>query len=432
MIYSKRGWFDLLLLRVIYQPLINVAYKMMLPKLRRKYTESCGERRGEYDDEKLSKLGAGRPLWVHAVSVGEVQAAVPLIRAARDDGWTHPIILSTTTETGKVMANRLSKDVFDIHVYYPWDKKRFIKAALDCLKPSVFVAMETELWPNMLWELEERKIPAFLVNGRISDRTYKRLRGIGARIGRELFSLFTAFYLRSEEDKQRLTALGIAEGKIFVSGDVKIDALSARKRKGIAVELKALPMTGEAPILIAGSTHEGEEEVVISAYLMLKRERPDARLIIAPRHPDRAADIKAMLPPRIRFSMFSEVAEDWEILIIDKIGLLFDLYSLASAAFVGGSLIPKGGQNILEPAIWGVPIEHGPYMEDFIQPSREFIDLGMATVVDSPSGLADAWLKILRDSAGKEKQRSLSEVYFEKRIGASSRAWSGIKEHLEN
>lgn len=405
----------------------------MLPKLRNKYTEGYDERCGRYDEKKLNMLSAGRPLWVHAVSVGEVQAAVPLICAARDDGWVYPIILSTTTETGKAMANRLGGDLFDLHIYYPWDKKKFVKSALCCLNPCAFVTLETELWPNMLWELKEKKIPAFLANGRISDRTNKKLKSMGGgRIGRELFDLFTALYMRTGEDKKRLTGIGVAAEKIYVSGDGKIDALSARKRLGRTAELKALPGIFGAPIFIAGSTHEGEEWVVIEAYLMLKRECPDARLIIAPRHPERATDVQALLPPEITGSLFSEVTTGWEVMIVDRIGVLFDLYSLATAAFIGGSLVAKGGQNLLEPALWGVPVEHGPYMDDFAQPSSELIGLGLVVVVGSSRELADSWLKILRADDGREKYRRLSAEYFAKRVGASQRVWNGIKEHLES
>lgn len=407
----------------------------MLPELMKKYTEGYGERRGGYSPEKLEILGGRRPLWIHAVSVGEVQAAVPLIRAARADGFDAPVVLSTTTETGKAMALQLGGGAFDLHIYYPWDKREFVRSSLEAIRPLAFVTMETELWPNMLWELRDRKIPSFLANGRVSGRTYKKLRGVaGRKAGREVFGLFSELYLREEEDRKRLLRLGIAGEKLAVTGDGKIDALLSRKESGSGNvrELAALLDAGRAPVFIAGSTHTGEDAVVIDAFLELKRQEPDVRLIIAPRHPERAGSVMALLPSDIKTYLFSELGSDWECLIVDKIGCLFGLYSLAAAAFVGGSLVKKGGQNILEPAVWGVPLQHGPYMDDFAGASGELIDMGIARVAENAGQLAGIWLDILRDGKAREEYRQRCGAYFEKKAGASRRVWSGIKAYLES
>ena len=171
-------------------------------------------------------------MWVHAVSVGEVQAAVPFIKAAREDGWEGPFVISTTTQTGKAMAERLGKDLYDFHIYYPWDKNLFVRRALDALNPAAFAAAETELWPNMLSECRDRGIPAFLINGRISDRTWARVQG-GLRrpLARGAYSLFASLFLRDEEDRERLTRIGVEEKKLFVMGDGKVDALLARRNE---------------------------------------------------------------------------------------------------------------------------------------------------------------------------------------------------------
>lgn len=407
----------------------------MLPKLLKKYTEGYDERRGRYDTEKLKKLGGRAPLWVHAVSVGEVQAAVPLIRAARQDGFGGPVILSTTTETGKAMALRIGAGIFDLHIYYPWDKRRFVRSSLDSIRPLAFVTMETELWPNMLWELKDRGVPAFLANGRISDRTDRKLRNFaGGRIGHELFDLFTSLYLRAEEDKKKLLRLGLAEEKLTVAGDGKIDSLIARKESEAenVRELSVLLEAERSPIVIAGSTHRGEDSIVIKAFIELKRHKRNVRLIIAPRHPERAPDVSAMLPAGVHTSMFSALEKDWECLIIDKIGCLFGLYALATAAFVGGSLVKMGGQNILEPAVWGVRLQHGPYMNDFAEASRELTDEGIALTVKDAEELSDAWLNILREERNREKYKQRCNSYFAKRSGAAFRVWAGIRAYLES
>lgn len=406
----------------------------MLPKLMKKYTEGYGERRGTYDQEKLKKLGGRRPLWVHAVSVGEVLAAVPLIHAARADGWDGPVLLSTTTETGKAMALRIGGGAFDLHIYYPWDKSEFVKSALEAIWPLAFVTMETELWPNMLWELKDRNIPAFLANGRISDRTDRKLRtSTGKRVGREIFNLFSVLYMRADEDKKRLMRLGIAEKKLIVTGDGKIDVLLERKdREAQSVEeLRVQLDSVRGPIFIAGSLHVGEDSAVIDAFLELKKHRPDVRLIIAPRHPERAQSVKVQLPPEIKTYLFSAFEKDWECLVVDKIGILFDLYALGTAAFVGGSLVAKGGQNILEPAVWGVPVQHGPFIEDFAAASRELIDLGLARLTKKTRNLADAWLSILQRNEDRDKYNQLSNSYFEGKAGASRKVWCDIRAYLE-
>lgn len=411
--------------------LLNSVFAVIQPKLLSKYNEGNDERRGCYNEEKLRQLGGERPFWIHAVSVGEVQAAIPLIKAAREDGFTGPIALSTTTETGKAMALRLGEDKFDLHIYYPWDTNKFVKSALDRINPCAFAAMETELWPNMLWELRDRKIPSFLVNGRISDRMYKVFNSpVKRRVVRGMFDLFTGIYLRGDEDKNRLLELGgIAENKIRVAGDCKIDALLARKNDSKRAGDIFSGISGE-PLFIAGSTHSGEEQAALDAYYIVRKEEPRVRLIIAPRHPERAGQVKSLIPKEIKSGLASEGCGGLEILIIDKIGVLFDLYASVSAAFVGGSLVEKGGQNILEPAVWGVPVQHGPYIDDFADAAREFAAMGLAKVVNDAEDLARVWLEIAREDSGKEKYASLSRTYFQKRAGASCRAWNCIKTQM--
>ena len=297
-------------------------------------------------------------MWVHAVSVGEVQAAVPFIKAAREDGWDGPFVISTTTQTGKAMAERLGKDLYDFHIYYPWDKNLFVRRALDALNPAAFAAAETELWPNMLSECRNRGIPAFLINGRISDRTWARVQG-GLRrpLARGAYSLFASLFLRDEEDRERLTRIGVEEKKLFVMGDGKVDALLARRNEAARDKLAAELGEPERPIFIAGSTHTGEDEKVLAAFAILRGRHPEARLVIAPRHPERAAAVALLVPAEYRTVMFSGLTAGWDVLIIDRIGVLFDLYGASRSAFVGGSFADKGGQNILEPFSWGVP--HG-------------------------------------------------------------------------
>lgn len=370
-------------------------------------------------------------MWVHAVSVGEVQAAVPFIKAARADGYRGPFVLSTTTQTGKAMAERLGGGLFDLHVYYPWDKRKFVARSLDSLRPALFITAETELWPNMLWECRKRAIPAFLINGRISDRTWGRIGdGLAKYAAAGVYSLFTELYLRDEEDARRLSAIGVEEKKLHVLGDSKIDALLARKNIAARDGWRERFGAPNRPIFIAGSTHTGEDEKVLSAFDLLRENNPEARLIIAPRHPERADAVAALVPEKYITMRLSALADGWDVLIIDKIGVLFDLYGAAYSAFVGGSFADKGGQNILEPFSWGVPVQYGPHMEDFAQASRAFIAMGAAAQVADERELAGVWSRLAAESGAGEKWQRLSRAYFEKSCGASLRTWKMIKKYL--
>ena len=380
--------------------------------------------------QKLSLLGGEHPLWIHAVSVGEVQAAVPFIKAARDDGFAGKIVLSTTTQTGRAMAERLGSGLYDFHIYYPWDKMKFVKRALDALNPAAFAAAETELWPNMLYECKMRGIPAFLVNGRVSDRTWRRISGgFFKYAASRAFSLFECIFLRDEEDARRLSSIGVDRKKMLVTGDAKVDALLARKN--IASRDEWLDKLGrDRPIYIAGSTHTGEDEKALYAFEQLRAAEPEARLIIAPRHPERADSVCKLIPDKYNFAKLSSpISPEWDILVVDRIGCLFDLYGTARSAFVGGSFTDNGGQNILEPFSWGVPLQYGPHMEDFAQASRAFIAMGAADQVADEKELAAAWIRVAESKDG-EKWHELSREYFEKSRGASMRAWKIIKKSI--
>lgn len=377
---------------------------------------------GLYSAEKLAKLSERRPFWIHGVSVGEVQAAVPLIKAARTAGYDGTAVISTTTKTGRAMAFEIAQDLFDLHVYYPWDRHSFVSEALSAVNPWAFAATETELWPNMLWELQRRGIPAFLVNGRVSDRTLKRLEKPFAKtLAKTVYSLFTEIYLRDESDRERLRALGVDDLRMYVTGDTKIDALIERKR-GTDISLWQLRFRteGESPVFIAGSTHEGEDEVVLEAFKAVKGRIPDARLIIAPRHPERSVTVLEKSKLNFHSSLLSENVQS-EVTVADKIGVLFGLYAISSSAFVGGSFVDKGGQNILEPAVWGIPVQFGPHMEDFRRAADEFLDKGAAARVLNANGLAKAWIRSVRDAELKELCTSVFADYFARNCGASDK-----------
>ncbi|AER66296.1 Three-deoxy-D-manno-octulosonic-acid transferase domain-containing protein [Thermovirga lienii DSM 17291] len=399
-----------------------MAYVASFPYLAFRYREGLKERLGYYEKLKES------PLWVHAVSVGEVQAAFPMVKAIQGGG-NHEVLLSTITSTGRCMARKLLGDSVRL-VYYPWDVPWIVKRTLDRVNPKAYVTVETELWPNLLYELKKRGIPAFLANARFSERSFRK-----ARRHREfwcsLLDCFEKIMARSEEDMTRFLEIGVSSEKVVVTGDCKIDALLAR-RSMVDVEGLRRSLNPEGKrVLLAGSTHEGEDSVVLEAFSRLKDKVRDVRLILAPRHPHRAQKLWEEAKKVGRAVLLSKKEPDWEIMVVDQVGVLFDLYGIADAAFIGGSLVPKGGQNILEPASWGVPIQHGPFMDDFGKVSRELIKLGCAKVVKTAAELYYEWEAVSNEGAAGEIRCPQGKSYVEGLGGAALRNWEIINKSMQ-
>ena len=419
------------MLRAFYSHLINIVFVFIYPKLKNKYSEGLDERRGLPSSEKLKKLQNKRPLWVHAVSVGEVQAAISIIKSARDDSYDGPILLTTTTETGKAMALRVGNSLFDLHLYYPWDRAKYVSSSLDKINPWAFVTIETEIWPNMLWALKDRGIPAILANGRISTRTWRRLSNpLGKRIGRAFYNLFTELCLRDENDKKLLESIDLPAEKLHVTGDTKVDALLTRKESSKTDKLRKEIRADSAPIFIAGSTHQGEYEQLLAAFKSLREKVFDAKLIIVPRHPEKSSLPYDLFHNFYKTVRLSERDNIWDVMIADEIGVLYTLYSFSTAAFVGGSFVDKGGQNILEPVSWGVPVQYGPHMEDFNEASEELLSLGIATQVRTGEELGEVWKQIISDD-DREKYRTISSGYFEKKAAAATKTWKILSSYKQ-
>jgi 3-deoxy-D-manno-octulosonic-acid transferase len=392
--------------------------------LKRKYKTGIGERMG--------RIGEGVPknaLWVHAVSVGEVQSALALLGAAQGQGQAQekplPRVLSTVTVTGRAMAEKLAPPS-TAAIYSPWDVPRFVGRALDTLAPRAYVAMETERWPVMLAELRRRKIPAFLVNGRLSGKSEKRLQGQKA-FWRGVLCCFERLMVRFESDGEKFMALGVPERKIVVTGDCKVDAMLARKSGTDAEKWKFL-RRGGGPLFLAGSTHPGEDEIVLAAFEKVRHIHPLARLLIAPRHPERAPSVANAALRCGRADLLSRLTRDWDVAVADRIGVLFELYAAADAAFVGGSLVPKGGQNPMEPALFGIQVTHGPDMTDFPDAARMDAS-GAAREVGGAESLAGAWLRSLEPDE-RERTRRACEAYFGSVGGAADRSWAVIESYL--
>jgi 3-deoxy-D-manno-octulosonic-acid transferase len=321
-------------------------------------------------DEMVSALKGHPRIWIHAVSVGEVTAAAPIVAALRGKLPQAGIVLSTGTETGQAMARKLIPQA-TAFMYFPLDLFSVVKKVIDRIAPDIVVLTETELWPNFLRHCMKRRIPAVMVNGRISPRSYRRY----ARTSffwREVLKSVLEIGVISAVDRERILAIGAPAANVRVMGNAKYDSLASRV-SGEAWSRKAaqMKMTPETRVFVAGSTHEGEEAIVLTVYRALLQEWPDLRLIVVPRHPERGKAVRDLVTAQgFTGVLLSEIQAGGEpdrgVVVVDVIGELFGLYSLASVVYCGGSLVAKGGQNILEPAAWGKVVFYGPSMEDFL------------------------------------------------------------------
>ncbi len=363
----------------LYNVVLAVAAVTALPyyglrmALTGKYRRSLGAKLGRAPEDIYRAMTGAPRIWMHAVSVGEVTAAAPILAALRRELPKACLVLSTGTETGQDMARRLVTEATAI-IYYPLDIPQVVAKVLDRVRPDVFVMTETEIWPNFLRACRTRGVRAVMVNGRISPRSFRRYSRTRF-FWKEVLGLVDRVGVISATDGERLLALGLSRPRLEILGNAKYDGLAAKvspQLQGeIARRLNIDPASG-TQVFVAGSTHEGEEAVVLEVYGELLRDFPALMLILIPRHVERGSVVRELCR-RGGYEdtiTLSEIAAGKQrtterIVVVDVIGELFKIYSLATVVFCGGSLVPRGGQNILEPAAWGKVVCYGPSMEDF-------------------------------------------------------------------
>jgi 3-deoxy-D-manno-octulosonic-acid transferase len=336
-----------------------------------------------------------RPVvWVHAVSVGEVVAATPVIRRLLESGEV-AVMVTTMTPTGSTrVAETFGKQV--LHVYAPYDLPWTVAAFLRRTRPVLAIIMETELWPNMLHECAHQKLPAVLANARMSARSARRY-GRFAKATRALLECLSHVAVQNNEDGKRFLDLGLSPHKLTVTGSVKFDITISPALRDSAAELRTSYGTTR-PIFIAASTHDGEDAILLDAFAQVLAAQPTALLILVPRHPERFDEVYEL--SRARFSTCrrssGQCPEGKQVIVGDTMGEMMLLYGCADIAFVGGSLIERGGHNMIEPACWGLPIICGPHTFNFADISKRLTqEGGMVTVTDEGSLAAQilAWLE---------------------------------------
>lgn len=310
-----------------------------------------------------NKFGTGQEkiIWIHAVSVGEVIGSKPLISLINKELPNYKVTLSTVTKTGREMAKKLKEKISYVF-YFPFDFPFTIKKVLNKISPSIIILAETEIWPNLLKYAKSRNIPVVLNNGKISSASFARYKKI-LPIFRQILDKISFFCMQTQEDKNKLLALGIASDKISVTGNTKFDLSDINFTKETSLE--NWNIEGRTPVIVAGSTHPKEENAVIESFQEVARKFPEAILILAPRHPERTPQIEQLIKQSgfsyIRRTEMTSSKIKEKIILVDVIGELSKIYSAADIVFLGGSLVPIGGHNLLEPALLSKPIITGPY-----------------------------------------------------------------------
>ncbi|HEY7869855.1 MAG TPA: 3-deoxy-D-manno-octulosonic acid transferase [Methylomirabilota bacterium] len=385
--------------------------------------------------QRLGRLGEGLPpeprCWIHAVSVGESAAAVPLVEGIRRRWPELGIVMSTTTPTGaRIVRERLAGAA--AHRYFPVDLPGPVGRALDATRPRFFIAIETELWPNFLRALARRRVPAMIANGRISDRSFRRYRWVRGLMRRVLADV-TIFAMQTEEDARRIIGLGAPRERVVVTGNLKTD-LRPEPAADAAGWRRRLGLDAAARLWIAGSTHRGEEAVVLDVFARARARCPQLALLLAPRHPERADEVEEIIRGRgltaVRRSRLSGDAPAGAVVILDTVGELAALYALAEVVFVGGSLVPIGGHNLLEPAMHGKPVLTGPYTSNFREGAELLQQGGGAFVVKDAPELERVLSRLLEDPALARRTGEAARAAFAGRAGAVGATLDLIGRHL--
>lgn len=374
MLYVLYNFFSTLLF------IASLPFLPFLLLLGKRFRSGLAQRFGWYSDDVLGVVSGSKPIWIHSASVGEVKAAAQLTRELKEKHPEKKVIISTFTDTGNAMARQ--SRVADAVLFLPLDQLWMVRRTLRRLDPSILIILETEIWPNLLRQACQRGIPTLLLSGRLSTRSFKKYY-LFRVFFRQVISSFSALGMQSEEDALRIISLGADAHRVSVVGNLK-RALSTGQKivNGDAGEENLQGVRHrENPLLVVGSSHRGEEEILIGVYLSLKERFARLQMVLAPRHPQRFAEVEKLLKAKgldyqKKSGTNGQLDFVQDILLLDTLGDLQDFYALGDVAFVGGSLVDAGGHNLLEPARFGKPVLFGPFTGNFTSLASEMKQRG--------------------------------------------------------
>jgi 3-deoxy-D-manno-octulosonic-acid transferase len=423
----------------LYTILYSVCFVLLTPVFlykmwkRGKYRENFWQRFGFYSNEHRQWLAdkKERRCWIQAVSVGEINVALHFISVLQRKFPGLRVVVTTTTSTGYTQAyERLPQEVELL--YFPQDFPWCVQRAYRLIQPDFVVLIESELWPNHIWAGTARGIPLFLVNGRMSPRSergYKRLGWLSRRV----FSQLSLVCAQSHEDAANFTAVGVPSNRVHMTGNMKYD-ISMPHAEAQTVDpvqlLKQIEVSPSQPIVVAGSTHPGEEEILFDLLVRLRPKFPRLFLVLVPRHVERTREVVDLAKRKqVKFILRSEIdshleqtARPYDCLIVNSTGELKWFYKIATVIFVGKSLVGQGGQNIVEAAASGHPVVFGPHMQNFRAIAREFVDHGACVQVADADGLCHAVGELLEDNGRRQTIVEAAHRVIESNVGATARS----------
>ena len=428
----------LAILLLLFMPIL-IPYLALSTKRRPILLQRLGIVRSRPSLRQLAKKP--KPIWVHALSVGEVMATFPLLKAIRYHYHGQPVVFSTSTRSGHNIARDKLNNIVDGIFFFPYDLPFSVKRIVSCIRPSLVIIVETDIWPNFLTEMKTRNVPIVLANAKLSNRSFVGYRRI-LSFSRQIISSFTAIGCQSHEDANRFRQLGIPEDIISVTGNIKFDqSVSSLSIKDIDNLRDSLGINDRQLVWIAGSTHDGEETILQQAFAMLKKEHSNLVIVIAPRHPKRAPSI-ARIFNMAGFSV-STLSERTKVtpqktadaIIIDTLGILMKLYAIADVALVGGSLIPIrgiGGHNPLEPAAFAKPILFGPHMHSFKEIANMLTKARGAIQVTDPESIYTAVQDLINNRKHAQDVGQNAHRVFEANKGAVMRTMAIVSGQFES
>jgi len=411
--------------RVIYDVLFFIFSLVYLPLflLKGKHKAGFAERFGFVPAATRAALRGKKTIWVHGVSVGEVALALRLMEDLRGRFGIEKFVLTTTTVAGREVAAK-GKRAEDELLYFPADFRGAVRRFTDAVRPATVVILETEIWPNLISELSSKKIPVYLLNGRISDRAIRKYRLIRGFLSGVL-SKVDGIGVQDEVMRDRFIEVGAPSGRVHVTGNIKFDWQPAGQAEEAARVVGRRIRREGAVLCVAGSTHEGEEEMIFSAYKKIVERDPRFGLVVAPRHMNRIGSVEAAAArarvPIERLSVPSKGGIEAPVYILDRMGVLASLYRHADIVLMGGSLVPVGGHNLVEPAYYEKPIVFGPYMHNFKEMAAEFKKAGAAVEVRTESELVDALAALASDAPRRLELGAAAKRLVQRHQGATRR-----------
>jgi 3-deoxy-D-manno-octulosonic-acid transferase len=433
---------------LFYSLLLTIGFVVLLPRFaidalrNRKYVTGLGQRLGNIPDFSRAHR---RLIWLHCVSVGETEAARPFVRALRKNFPSYQLVISTTTVTGQQVARRAFADDAAGIFYFPIDWAWVIRRVLNKLQPQAVLIMETELWPNLMRECQRRSIATAIINGRISEKSFGRYRMIRSFMTRILRNLSVAA-MQSEPDALRIRELGMSPERILVTGNLKFDSAANQSDSVLAAALRErFRLTKDQQLIVAASTHAPEEEIVLAAFQRIKqsfRGEP-IRLLVAPRHPERFAEVAGLIEATgltwaRRSTPLNNADASCDVILLDSIGELRAVFSLAEIAFIGGSIAAHGGHNVLEPAVNGVCVITGAHTGNFAAITKALlaedalVQLRDVSSAEAVKELATVASELLQDESRRRQigQRAMSVC--ERNRGATERSLAIVADLLQS